>query len=73
MLGEIGTALDELERDAGVRALIVTGAGAAVSSGFDPVSLWRRLWTGGLRVARARASWMRPHRRGHAFARARAG
>jgi enoyl-CoA hydratase/carnithine racemase len=35
MLGEIGDALDELERDADVRALIVTGAGAAFSSGFD--------------------------------------
>src|SRR4029077_20588555 len=35
MLGEIGTALDEIERDAGLRALIVTGAGAAFSSGFD--------------------------------------
>jgi len=35
MLGEIGTALDEIECDAGVRALIVTGAGAAFSSGFD--------------------------------------
>jgi len=35
MLGEIGAALDEIERDSGVRALIVTGAGAAFSSGFD--------------------------------------
>jgi enoyl-CoA hydratase/carnithine racemase len=35
MLGEIGTALDTLEQDANVRALIVTGAGAAFSSGFD--------------------------------------
>ena len=35
MLGEIGTALDALEQDADVRALIVTGAGAAFSSGFD--------------------------------------
>ena len=35
MLGEIATALDDIERDAGVRALIVTGAGAAFSSGFD--------------------------------------
>ena len=35
MLGEIGVALDEIERDAGVRALIVRGAGAAFSSGFD--------------------------------------
>jgi enoyl-CoA hydratase/carnithine racemase len=35
MLGEIGAALDALERHAAVRALIVTGAGAAFSSGFD--------------------------------------
>ncbi|MGH9806095.1 MAG: enoyl-CoA hydratase/isomerase family protein [Terriglobia bacterium] len=35
MLGEIGVALDEIERDAGLRALIVTGAGTAFSSGFD--------------------------------------
>jgi len=35
MLGEISSALDELERDTDVRALIVTGAGAAFSSGFD--------------------------------------
>src|SRR5262252_5322045 len=35
MLGEIGAALDEIERDASVRAVIVTGAGAAFSSGFD--------------------------------------
>ena len=35
MLGEIGAALDDLERDADVRAVIVTGAGAAFSSGFD--------------------------------------
>jgi len=35
MLGEIGSALDELERDTDIRALIVTGAGAAFSSGFD--------------------------------------
>src|ERR1700733_11766967 len=35
MLGEIGTALDEIERDAGLRALIVTRAGAPFSSGFD--------------------------------------
>ena len=35
MLGEIGTALDDIERDADIRALIVTGAGAAFSSGFD--------------------------------------
>ena len=35
MLGEIAAALDEIERDPGMRALIVTGAGAAFSSGFD--------------------------------------
>jgi enoyl-CoA hydratase/carnithine racemase len=35
MLGEIGAALDEIERDAKIRAVIVTGAGAAFSSGFD--------------------------------------
>src|ERR1700683_2915477 len=35
MLGEIGNALDEIENDPGSRALIVRGAGAAFSSGFD--------------------------------------
>ena len=35
MLGEIGRALDEIERDAGLRVVIVRGAGAAFSSGFD--------------------------------------
>jgi enoyl-CoA hydratase len=35
MLDEINAALDEIERDPGVRVLIVTGAGAAFSSGFD--------------------------------------
>jgi enoyl-CoA hydratase len=35
MLAEIGAALDEAENDADVRALIVRGAGAAFSSGFD--------------------------------------
>jgi enoyl-CoA hydratase/carnithine racemase len=35
MLGEIGQALDDAERDASIRALIVRGAGAAFSSGFD--------------------------------------
>jgi len=35
MLTEIGDALDAIERDASVRAVIVTGAGAAFSSGFD--------------------------------------
>jgi len=35
MLAEIATALDEIEGDANVRALIVRGAGTAFSSGFD--------------------------------------
>ena len=35
MLGEIGDALDAIERDGEVRAVVVTGAGAAFSSGFD--------------------------------------
>ena len=35
MLEEIGAALDEVERDAKMRALIVRGAGGAFSSGFD--------------------------------------
>src|ERR1700722_3562989 len=35
MLGEIGIALDQIEHDAGADALMVTGAGAAFSSGFD--------------------------------------
>jgi enoyl-CoA hydratase len=35
MLEEIGSALDEIERDADLRAVIVRGAGAAFSSGFD--------------------------------------
>src|SRR4030095_16094892 len=35
MLAEIGQALDEAERDPAVRAIIVRGAGAAFSSGFD--------------------------------------
>jgi enoyl-CoA hydratase len=35
MLAEIGQALDEAERDPAVRAVIVRGAGAAFSSGFD--------------------------------------
>jgi enoyl-CoA hydratase/carnithine racemase len=34
-LGEIGSALDDIERDTQIRALVVTGAGAAFSSGFD--------------------------------------
>ncbi len=35
MLAEINAALDAIERDPQARALIVTGAGAAFSSGFD--------------------------------------
>jgi enoyl-CoA hydratase len=35
MLGEINAALDDIERDASLRVLIVRGAGAAFSSGFD--------------------------------------
>jgi enoyl-CoA hydratase/carnithine racemase len=35
MLAEIGSALDQAENDAGVCVLIVRGAGAAFSSGFD--------------------------------------
>jgi enoyl-CoA hydratase/carnithine racemase len=35
MLAEIGAALDEIERNADIRAVVVTGAGAAFSSGFD--------------------------------------
>lgn len=35
MLGEINAALDALDRDEAVRALIVTGEGGAFSSGFD--------------------------------------
>lgn len=35
MLEEIGAALDEAEKDADIRVLIVRGAGTAFSSGFD--------------------------------------
>ena len=35
MLVEIGAALDDAENDPAIRALIVRGAGAALSSGFD--------------------------------------
>src|SRR5215207_3065467 len=35
MLGEIGQALDEAERDPEIRAIVVRGAGSAFSSGFD--------------------------------------
>jgi enoyl-CoA hydratase/carnithine racemase len=46
MLGEIGIALDDLERDTAVRALIVTGAGSAFSSGFDLKEQMERRPTG---------------------------
>src|ERR1700730_8172927 len=46
MLGEIGTALDEIESDAGMRALIVTGAGAALSPGFELKEQMERRPTG---------------------------
>jgi enoyl-CoA hydratase len=46
MLTEINAALDELERDPQVRALIVTGAGAAFSSGFDLKEQMERRPTG---------------------------
>ncbi len=46
MLGEIGTALDEIEQNADVRALIVMGAGAAFSSGFDLKEQMERRPTG---------------------------
>jgi enoyl-CoA hydratase len=46
MLGEIGEALDEIEQDADVRALIVMGAGAAFSSGFDLKEQMERRPTG---------------------------
>lgn len=46
MLTEIGAALDEIERDAQARALIVTGAGNAFSSGFDLKEQMERRPTG---------------------------
>ena len=46
MLTEINGALDELEGDSDVRALIVTGAGAAFSSGFDLKEQMERRPTG---------------------------
>jgi enoyl-CoA hydratase len=42
----IGAALDEMEQDADVRALIVRGAGAAFSSGFDLKEQMERRPTG---------------------------
>ncbi len=35
MLGELQEALDEVERDDGLRVLVVRGAGGNFSSGFD--------------------------------------
>ena len=46
MLDEIGAALDEIEHDADLRAVIVTGAGAAFSSGFDLKEQMERRPTG---------------------------
>jgi enoyl-CoA hydratase len=46
MLDEIGQALDVAERDASVRAIIVRGAGAAFSSGFDLKEQMERRPTG---------------------------
>jgi enoyl-CoA hydratase len=46
MLHEIGTALDAIEQDDAVRALIVTGADGAFSSGFDLKEQMERRPTG---------------------------
>jgi len=46
MLEEIGRALDAAESDAGVKAIIVRGAGAAFSSGFDLKEQMERRPTG---------------------------
>jgi enoyl-CoA hydratase/carnithine racemase len=46
MLGEIGAALDDAEQDATVRAIVVQGAGAAFSSGFDLKEQMERRPTG---------------------------
>ena len=46
MLTEIGRALDEAEGNATVRAIVVRGAGAAFSSGFDLKEQMERRPTG---------------------------
>jgi enoyl-CoA hydratase/carnithine racemase len=46
MLGEIGAALDDAERDDKIRAIVVQGAGAAFSSGFDLKEQMERRPTG---------------------------
>jgi enoyl-CoA hydratase len=46
MLTELGQALDQAERDPAVRAVIVRGAGAAFSSGFDLKEQMQRRPTG---------------------------
>lgn len=46
MLSEIGQALDAAESDAAVRAIVVRGAGAAFSSGFDLKEQMERRPTG---------------------------
>jgi enoyl-CoA hydratase len=46
MLGELGAALDAAEQDAEIRAIIVQGAGAAFSSGFDLKEQMERRPTG---------------------------
>jgi enoyl-CoA hydratase/carnithine racemase len=48
MLGEIGQALDALEGDSEVRAVVVRGAGATFSSGFDLKEQMERRPTGRL-------------------------
>jgi enoyl-CoA hydratase len=46
MLGEIGAALDDAERDTTVRAIVVQGAGTVFSSGFDLKEQMQRQPTG---------------------------
>ncbi len=46
MLAEIGLALDLVERDDTVRALVVTGAGKGFSSGYDLKEQMNAGWTG---------------------------